>query len=78
MRRYGDRGHCPSDLERARYVARVAPGVLMLFGGALFNAANLLVSGEDYASFADQALRLGDGHVACGRGAERLFVSSAY
>ena len=55
MRRYGDRGHCPSDLERARYVARVATGVLMLFGGALFNAANLLVSGEDYASFADQA-----------------------
>ena len=54
MRRYGDRGHCPSDLERARYVARVATGVLMLFGGALFNAANLLVS-EDYASFADQA-----------------------
>jgi hypothetical protein len=42
-------------IRRARYVARVATGVLMLFGGALFNAVNLLVSGEDYASFADQA-----------------------
>ena len=27
----------------------------MLFGGALFNAANLLVSREDYVAFADQA-----------------------
>jgi hypothetical protein len=40
---------------RARYIARVAVGVLMLFGGALFNAANLLVSGEDYVGFADRA-----------------------
>jgi hypothetical protein len=38
----------------ARYVARVAVGVLMLFGGAVFNATNLL-SGGDYAGFADQA-----------------------
>jgi hypothetical protein len=40
---------------RARYIARVATGVLMLFGGALFNAANLLFSPEDYVAFADQA-----------------------
>jgi hypothetical protein len=40
--------------QRARYVARIATGVLMLLGGALFNAANLL-SGDDYAGFADQA-----------------------
>jgi hypothetical protein len=40
--------------QRARYVARVAVGVLMLFGGALFNAANLLVSSEDYVGFADE------------------------
>jgi hypothetical protein len=40
---------------RARYIARVVTGVLMLFGGALFNAANLLVSREDYVAFADQA-----------------------
>jgi hypothetical protein len=39
---------------RARYVARIATGVLMLLGGALFNAVNLL-SGDDYAGFADQA-----------------------
>jgi hypothetical protein len=39
---------------RARYVGRVAVGLLMLLGGAVFNAANL-VSGGDYAGFADQA-----------------------
>jgi hypothetical protein len=39
---------------RARYVGRVAVGVLMLLGGALFNAVNL-ARGGDYAGFADQA-----------------------
>jgi hypothetical protein len=39
---------------RARYVGRIAVGVLMLLGGAAFNAANL-ASGGDYADFADQA-----------------------
>lgn len=39
---------------RARYVARVAVGMLMLLGGALFNAVNL-ARGGDYAGFADQA-----------------------
>jgi hypothetical protein len=39
---------------RARYVARIAVGVLMLLGGAVFNAVNL-ASGGDYAGFADQA-----------------------
>jgi hypothetical protein len=38
----------------ARYVGRVAVGVLMLLGGATFNAMNL-VFGETYADFADQA-----------------------
>jgi hypothetical protein len=38
----------------ARYVGRVAVGVLMLLGGALFNAVNL-ARGGDYAGFADQA-----------------------
>jgi hypothetical protein len=40
---------------RARYVARVATGVLMLFGGALFNVVNLLLASEDYVNFADAA-----------------------
>lgn len=39
---------------RARYVGRVAVGVLMLLGGAAFNAVNL-ASGANYADFADQA-----------------------
>jgi hypothetical protein len=39
---------------RARYVGRVAVGVLMLLGGAAVNAANL-VSGATYADFADEA-----------------------
>lgn len=39
---------------RARYVGRIAVGVLMLLGGAAFNAVNL-PSGGDYAGFADQA-----------------------
>jgi hypothetical protein len=39
---------------RARYVGRLAVGVLMLLGGAAFNAVNL-VSGGDYGGFADQA-----------------------
>jgi hypothetical protein len=39
---------------RARYVGRIAVGVLMLLGGAAFNAMNL-VFGETYADFADQA-----------------------
>ncbi len=38
---------------RARYIGRVAVGVLMLLGGAVFNAVNLALG--DYASFADQA-----------------------
>jgi hypothetical protein len=38
---------------RARYIGRVAVGVLMLLGGAIFNAVNLALG--DYASFADQA-----------------------
>lgn len=40
---------------RARYIGRLAVGVLMLLGGAVFNAANLAF-GTDYAGFADQAL----------------------
>ena len=39
---------------RARYVGRVAVGMLMLFGGAVFNAANLAL-GANYADFADHA-----------------------
>jgi hypothetical protein len=39
---------------RARYIGRVAVGVLMLVGGAVFNAVNLATVG-DYAGFADQA-----------------------
>jgi len=39
---------------RARYVGRLAVGVLMLLGGAAFNAVNL-ATGETYADFADQA-----------------------
>jgi hypothetical protein len=39
---------------RARYVGRVAVGVLMLVGGATFNAVNLAI-GQTYADFADQA-----------------------
>jgi hypothetical protein len=39
---------------RARYVGRIAVGVLMLVGGAVFNALNLAY-GETYAGFADQA-----------------------
>jgi hypothetical protein len=38
---------------RARYIGRVAVGVLMLLGGAAFNAVNLALG--DYAGFADQA-----------------------
>lgn len=38
---------------RARYIGRVAVGVLMLLGGALFNAVNLAFG--DYADFADEA-----------------------
>jgi hypothetical protein len=38
---------------RARYIGRVAVGVLMLLGGAVFNAVNLALG--DYAGFADQA-----------------------
>ena len=38
----------------ARYAGRVAVGLLMILGGALFNGANL-ASGGDYAGFADQA-----------------------
>ena len=39
---------------RARYVGRIAVGVLMLLGGAAFNTMNL-VFGQTYADFADQA-----------------------
>jgi hypothetical protein len=39
---------------RARYIGRIAVGVLMLFGGAVFNGVNL-ATGGDYAGFADQA-----------------------
>jgi hypothetical protein len=39
---------------RSRYVGRVAVGVLMLVGGAVFNAVNLAL-GEHFADFADQA-----------------------
>jgi hypothetical protein len=39
---------------RARYIGRVAVGVLMLLGGAAFNAVNLALGG-DYAAFAEQA-----------------------
>jgi hypothetical protein len=38
---------------RAHYIGRVAVGVLMLLGGAAFNAVNLALG--DYAGFADQA-----------------------
>jgi hypothetical protein len=38
---------------RARYIGRVAVGMLMLLGGAIFNAVNLALG--DYAGFADQA-----------------------
>lgn len=38
----------------ARYVGRIAVGLLMLVGGALFNAVNL-ATGGDYAGFADSA-----------------------
>jgi hypothetical protein len=38
---------------RARYIGRVAVGLLMLLGGAAFNAVNLALG--DYAGFADQA-----------------------
>jgi hypothetical protein len=38
----------------ARYLGRVAVGLLMLVGGALFNAVNL-GTGGDYAGFADGA-----------------------
>ena len=37
---------------RARYLGRIAVGVLMLVGGALFNAIQL-VQANDYADFAD-------------------------
>ena len=40
-------------LPRARYIGRVAVGVLMLLGGAVFNAVNLVLG--DYAGFADEA-----------------------
>jgi hypothetical protein len=40
--------------ERARYVGRIAVGVLMLLGGAAVNAANLAL-GATYADFADEA-----------------------
>ena len=36
----------------ARYTGRIAVGVLMLVGGAVFNAIQL-ASGNDYATFAD-------------------------
>lgn len=36
----------------ARYTGRIAVGVLMLIGGAVFNAIQL-VSGNDYATFAE-------------------------
>ena len=39
---------------RARYIGRIAVGVLMLLGGAVFNGVNL-ATGGDYAGFADQA-----------------------
>jgi hypothetical protein len=39
---------------RARYVGRVAVGVLMLVGGALYNAL-ALAAGNDYSGFADPA-----------------------
>jgi hypothetical protein len=38
---------------RACYIGRVAVGMLMLLGGAVFNAVNLALG--DYAGFADQA-----------------------
>ena len=40
-------------IPRTRYIGRVAVGVLMLLGGAVFNAVNLALG--DYAGFADQA-----------------------
>jgi hypothetical protein len=39
---------------RAMLVGRIAVGVLMLLGGAVFNSVQLL-SGNDYSGFADQA-----------------------
>jgi hypothetical protein len=39
---------------RARYIGRIAVGVLMLLGRAVFNAVNLAF-GADYGDFADQA-----------------------
>jgi hypothetical protein len=52
--RHGDRGECVAIWRpRARYVGRVAVGMLMLLGGAVFNAVNLALG--DYAGFADQA-----------------------
>jgi hypothetical protein len=39
---------------RARYVGRIAVGVLMLLGGAAVNTANLAL-GATYADFADEA-----------------------
>jgi hypothetical protein len=39
---------------RARYVGRIAVGILMLLGGAVSNAVNLALGG-DYAGFADRA-----------------------
>ena len=39
---------------RASFVGRIAVGVLMLVGGALFNAVQL-AQGNDYAGFADPA-----------------------
>jgi hypothetical protein len=39
---------------RVRYIGRIAVGVLMLVGGAVFNAMNLAL-GETYAGFPDQA-----------------------
>ena len=58
---------------RARYIGRVAVSVLMLLGGAVFNAVNL--ARGDYASFRRPgAFRLGDRCMACGRRAEPVSV----
>jgi hypothetical protein len=38
----------------ARYIGRIGVGVLMLLGGAAFNAVNV-ARGQTYADFADQA-----------------------
>src|SRR4051794_39881153 len=55
MRRYGDHRQCAGHLEPASALRRrIAVGVLMLLGGAAFNAVNL-AAGETYADFADQA-----------------------